>query len=179
MSRISSVTQEGASAPVKELYAQIQKKMGKVPNIFLHMGNSPQVLTAFIKLNELTEQLSLPRNLQELIALGVSEANHCNYCVSAHSAIAKHMGIQEQDVLQARKSEHPDAKTTAILRFARSIVEKHGQVSDNEVAHLKAQGVSDRELAEIVLVVVSTIFTNYFNNAFKTEIDFPLAPKLA
>jgi len=179
MSRISSVAQEGAAAPVKELYAQIQKKMGKVPNIFLHMANSPQVLTAFMKLNELTEQLSLSRNLQALIALDVSEANHCNYCLSAHSAIAKHMGIQEQDVLRARKAENPDAKTAAILRFARSIVEKRGQVSDSEVAQLKAQGVSDREVAEIVLLVVLSTFTNYFNNVVKTEIDFPPAPKLA
>ena len=178
MNRVKPVTVEQAPPAIKPIFDQLKQMMGRVPNIFLNMANSPSTINAFMTLNQLVEKTSLSPNLKTKLALVVSQANHCNYCLSAHSAIAKNMGLQEQDILQARKGEAEEKKADAILKFAKSVVEKHGAVSDQEVANLKAQGVSDQEICEIVLVITLNTFSNFFNNVTNTEIDFPLAPKL-
>jgi alkylhydroperoxidase family enzyme len=65
-------------------------------------------------------------------------------------------------------------KTAAALQFAQAVVEKHGQISDTDFQSVRAAGFSEGEIAEIVAQVALNIFTNYFNNVAKTEIDFPL-----
>src|SRR5262249_32387864 len=131
-----------------------------------------------LQMVEMCDRTSLPKNLRQEIALVVAETNSCNYCLSAHSQIAKLFGINEQEILSARKAQSSDSKWQAILRFAKMVVEKHGQVADQEMQELKNSGVSDKELCEIMLVINLNMFTNYFNKVTNTENDFPPAPKL-
>lgn len=178
MQRIQVVSKENASDKVKSLYDLLQKKLGKVPNIFLTMGHSPLALQAFLALSDLVEKTSLSPEIRSKLALIVGQTNNCNYCLSAHSAIAKAMGLQDADILNARKANAQDKKTQAILRFAKSVVEKRGEVTDKEVQELKQQGVTDQQIVEIVLVITLNNFTNYFNKVAGTQIDFPPAPSI-
>jgi alkylhydroperoxidase family enzyme len=43
-----------------------------------------------------------------------------------------------------------------------------------EVETLRAAGVSDQEIVEVIAAVAVNIFTNYFNHIAGTEIDFPV-----
>ena len=73
-----------------------------------------------------------------------------------------------------------DAKADAALRFARRVAETHGQVSDAELATLRAAGFDDAEVIEIVVNVALNVLTNYVNNVAQTDIDFPkVSAKLA
>lgn len=178
MSRVETLPQNKASPAVQELYKAIEKKMGKVPNIMQTMGHSPAVLKGYLGLNDAVSQTSLNPKLREEIAIIVGQTNHCNYCLSAHSAIAKGAGISDNEILQARKGLSSDPKTQAILAFAKTVVEKKGAVNDQDVADLKAKGVTDAELTEIILAISLNMFTNYFNHITDPKIDFPVAPKL-
>ena len=178
MDRVSPVAVEKAPAAVKPTFDVIQKKMGRVYNMFRNMANSPETLNAFLQLNEMCDRTSLPKNLRAEIALVVAQTNNCNYCLSAHSQIAKLFGINDQDILWARKGQSQDNKWQAILRFAKAVVEKHASVSDQQVQELKNSGVSDKELCEIMLVINLNMFTNYFNKVTNTENDFPPAPSI-
>ncbi len=86
--------------------------------------------------------------------------------------------MDEEAIFEARRGSSADSKEDAILKFASQIVETRGIVSDEQVANLKGQGVSDGEIAEVVGNVALNIFTNYFNHVAGTEIDFPVAAKL-
>ena len=66
----------------------------------------------------------------------------------------------------------------AALAFASKIVQKRGQVTDADIAALRQHGFTDGDITEIIANVVLNIFTNYFNIAAGTEIDFPVAPAL-
>jgi uncharacterized peroxidase-related enzyme len=178
MSRVKPVSVDEAQGEVKTIYQSLQKKMGKVINIFLNMGNSAPALKGFLGLSEAAEHTSIPPNLREKIALIVGQINHCEYCLSAHSAGAKRLGISEQDILKARHGEAEDPKNQAILKFAKIVIERRGQVSNQDVASLKAAGVSDAELVDIILLINVNIFTNYFNLITDPKIDFPIAPQL-
>jgi len=179
MSRINEVKPEQAQKEVKDIYKSLEQKMGRVPNIFLNMGNSAAVLKGYLGLSDAVGQTSLPPKLREEIALIVSQANNCRYCLSAHSAIAKGLGVPDQEVLLARQGQAKDPKTQAILKFAKSVVENRGNVSNQDVASLKAAGVTDQQVVEIILIIALNMFTNYFNHITDPKIDFPVAPELS
>src|SRR4051794_16689812 len=101
MTTVKTVAKNEASGEVKTLYAQIEKNLGKIPNIFLNMGNSPAVLKGYLNLSEATTQTSLPAKLREQIALIVGQINQCNYCLSAHTAIGKMSGLSETEIMKA------------------------------------------------------------------------------
>jgi len=178
MSRIKPVSVEEAKGEVKELYHSLQQNMGKVFNIFLNMGNSATTLKGFLALSDAANHTGLAPKLCEQIALTVAQTNHCQYCLSAHTTIAKGKGMNEQDILKSRHAETSNAKDQAILKFVKQVVDNRGHVSNQDVAGLKAAGVNDNELVEIILVVLVNMFTNYFNLITDPKIDFPLAPEL-
>jgi uncharacterized peroxidase-related enzyme len=178
MTRVQPVTKDKASPEVAAIYSTIEKNLGKVPNIFQNMGNSAALLKGFLGLSEAAGHTSLDAKLREEIALIVAESNHCNYCLSAHSAMAHAAGIAQQEILDARHGKSSNPKKNAILAFAKVVVEKKGHVSDSDVAALKAAGIDDKEIVEIILVIMVNMFTNYFNHITDPKIDFPVAPKL-
>ena len=53
-----------------------------------------------------------------------------------------------------------------------------GHVDDADVAALRAAGLDDEEIAEVVGHVAINVFTNLFNSAARTDVDFPAAPPL-
>lgn len=178
MSRVKPISPEEAQSEVKAIYQDFEKKLGKVPNIFLNMGNSAAALKAFLGLSEAADQTSLSPLLREQIALVVSQVNHCQYCLSAHTAIAKGLGVKEQDILSARHGESQETKSHAILKFAKTVVESRGHVSNQDIATLKAAGVNDQELVEIIVLIILNMYTNYFNLITDPKVDFPHAPEL-
>lgn len=177
MTRVHSVTEEKASPKVKLIYDLLHKKLGRVPNIFLNMGNAPAVLEGYLALSDAVNHTSLSPKIREQIALVVGQANHCNYCLSAHSAIAGSLGLKEADILSARKGNSSTPKDQAILQFAKKMVDNRGHMKDAEMIELKNAGVSDEEMLEIVMIVSLNIFTNYFNHLTDPVIDFPEVPQ--
>ena len=178
MSRIDAISPDAATGELKTIYDDMKSKLGKVPNIFQHMGNSPAALTAFLTFNQSLSKLSLPSKLREQIALIVGQENKCGYCLSAHSTIGKGAGLTDDEIERSRKGESSDAKTNAILHFAKEVVDKRGHIADSDVETLKKAGVTDAEVVEIILVIGVNTFTNYFNHIVDPKIDFPLAKNL-
>ncbi len=179
MERIVPVDPQTAQGHTKELLDIVKTKMGLVPNMTRAMAVSPAVLEAYLGISGALTHGVLPPKVREQLALDVGEANHCDYCLSAHSAIARHHGLSESVVLDSRKGQSTDPKTDVLLRFARTVVEKRGMVADADVAAVREAGFGDAEIAEVVAHVALNTFTNYFNNVAATTIDFPKAPALS
>jgi alkylhydroperoxidase family enzyme len=53
-------------------------------------------------------------------------------------------------------------------------VKHRGHLPTTEVETLRAAGVTDQEIVEVIATVAVNIFTNYFNHIADTEIDFPV-----
>ena len=173
MSRIQQIAPEAATGKAKELLAAVQGKLGLVPNITRAMANSPSVLEGYLGLSGALGKGGLSAKNREQIALAVGQANQCDYCLAAHSAIGKMVGLTADQILDSRRGTAIDAKTDAMIRFARKVVNERGQVSDADVAEVRAAGLDDGAIAEIVANVALNIFTNYFNHVAETDIDFP------
>ena len=80
--------------------------------------------------------------------------------------------LREQIAL-ARLSRSSDPKDQAALELARALVEGRGEASDAEFARAQRAGFGDGEIGEIVANVALNLFTNYFNKAVGTVVDFP------
>jgi uncharacterized peroxidase-related enzyme len=173
MSRIPAINPSEATGKVKELLDAVQIKLGVTPNMARTMAQSLAVLEAYINFSNALGKGKLKAKVREQIALVSAEANQCGYCAAAHTAIGKMVGLNEDAILAAREASAEDAKTDAALKFARAIVERRGAVSDADLEAVKNAGFSEGEIAEVIANVALNIFTNYFNETAKTEIDFP------
>lgn len=173
MSRIHQIAPDSATGKAKELLDAVHGKLGLVPNITRAMANSPAVLEGYLGLSGALGKGSLSPKHREQIALTVGQANHCDYCLAAHSAIGKMVGLTPDQILDSRRGTAIDPKADAVIRFARKLVDERGRVSDADVAEVRAAGLNDGGIAEVVANVALNIFTNYFNHVAETDIDFP------
>jgi uncharacterized peroxidase-related enzyme len=173
MSRIHQIAPDSATGKAKELLDAVKGKLGLVPNITRAMANSPAVLEGYLGLSGALGKGSLSAKNREQIALAVGQANQCDYCLAAHSAIGKMVGLTSDQILDSRRGTAIDPKSDAVIRFARKLVDERGRVSDADVAEVRAAGLDDGGIAEVVANVALNIFTNYFNHVAETDIDFP------
>jgi uncharacterized peroxidase-related enzyme len=175
MTRLAALNPDQATGKTKELFIAIEGKLGMVPNMMRTMGNSSAFLEGYLNLSGALSGGSLGSKTGELIALTVAESNNCDYCLSAHSYIGANLvKIDAETLTAARNGNATNTKTEAILKFAKTLVNKKGLVDDTDVNTIKAAGVTEGEVGEIIGHVALNILTNYFNNTAKTEIDFPV-----
>jgi uncharacterized peroxidase-related enzyme len=178
MPRIKTISPESATGKAKDLLEGVHTKLGRVPNMMRAMANAPSVLDGYLHLSDALGKGSLSAKTREQLALAVSQANECDYCLAAHSAIGKMVGLTADQIRDGRLGTAVDSKTDALIRFARKLVDSQGRVNDDDVQDVRAAGFDDGAIAEVVANVALSIFTNYFNNVAGTDIDFPRAAGL-
>ncbi|HEX2668263.1 MAG TPA: peroxidase-related enzyme [Gammaproteobacteria bacterium] len=173
MPRIAPLAQPAGEA--KTLLDAVQSKLGATPNMFRTFAHSPAALNGLLGLFAAADAGSLGKPLVEKIALVVAEANGCQYCLSAHSYLGKHVAKLDDKALdQARTGRSQDAREQAALRFAGAVLEERGHVSDAELKAVRDAGFSDAAILDIVTAVALNVLTNYANVVTQVEVDFPV-----
>lgn len=178
MSRLQAIDPASTTGRTEAMLEGVKNQLGRIPNLIRTFANAEVVLETYLGFSTLGNG-ALLAPLREQIALTVAELNECDYCLAAHTAIGKMVGLTDQQILDSREGSSVDRQEEAALQFARAVVEKKGRVSDADLSQVREAGYNDGEIAEIVANVVNNIFTNYFNHVAETEVDFPQAPALA
>jgi AhpD family alkylhydroperoxidase len=173
MSRIAAIDPSTAPATVKPLLDGVQKGMGVTPNLFRVAGQSPAALESLVAQFGAAGKGSFDARTREAIALTVSESNACDYCLSAHCLLGKRAGLNDDALANARVGKSDDPHLGALLKLARTIVDRRGRVGD-ALDEARRSGISDAEVVELVANVALTTFTNYLNEVAGTDIDFPV-----
>jgi uncharacterized peroxidase-related enzyme len=176
MPRLSVIEPTKATGRVQELFEGPLK--GKAFNIFKGLANAPAALEFYVATSQALNGASLSAAEREVIQLAIAEANACDYCTAAHSAIGKMVGLTEAQTLEARRGTMADPRLNALAHFALAIHEKKGFVSDEDLARFRSAGFNDGHVAEVVAVYAQALFTNYFNHVNRTEVDFPPVPAI-
>lgn len=173
MTRLQAVDPATASGAQKEALDQVAKKFGRVPNIFALMGNSPAAVKAYLCFNDAMGEGALDAKIKELIAIACAETHSCEYCLSAHMAIGKTVGLTDNELKKAQQIQSDDQKADAALTFVRNLLLRRADLPDSDIDALKSAGFTDGEIVEIIATVSINVLTNYFNLVARTEIDFP------
>jgi uncharacterized peroxidase-related enzyme len=105
-----------------------------------------------------------------MIAVVVSSANHCYYCLVAHGQAVRQLSgdaaLGELLVMNYRAAKLP-RRQRAMLDFAHKLTTRPDEVGEPDRAKLKRAGCSDREIWDIAAVA------SFFNmtNRMATAID--------
>ncbi|MER9757123.1 carboxymuconolactone decarboxylase family protein [Mesorhizobium sp. M0166] len=173
MPRTAALKSEQVPTDCKLTLDAFSKNIGFTPNMMATFAQSPIAFNAWASLlGSLSKALDV--KTRDSIGLAVSEVNGCNYCLTVHSFTAEHMAkLPTDEIMLARKGHASDPKRNAAVQFARKVIETRGHVSDADLKAARDAGYTDANVMEIVALVAMYSLTNFFNNVFDPENDFP------
>lgn len=173
MSHVNLIDPTIADGERKALLDEITGAFGTTPAMFRAVANSPAALRSMWGSFGALGGGVLPAKLGEQIAVAVADRNRCDYCLAAHTALGRKAGASSEEMAAAQAGRSEDPRTAAILAFALELVEDRGALSGETLAEVRAQGVTDEEIVEVIAHVALNLFTNYVNVALETPVDFP------
>jgi uncharacterized peroxidase-related enzyme len=173
MSRLQPVDPSTATGKAKDLLDAVKAKLGIVPNMTKVMASSPVVLESYLAFSGALAGGLLDAKTREALALLTAQQNGCDYCLSAHTAIGKMVGLNDEQIVASREGNGLNPKATAALTLAERVLATKGEISEADLKTAKAAGLSEGEIAEVIAHVALNVFTNYFNVATDVDIDFP------
>ncbi len=177
MKTLKALTSNQVDESTQQVFSAIKSKVGMLPNLYAAMGNSPQLLKGFLTFEETLKAGVFSAKENEIIALAVSQANECNYCLAAHSTIGKMLGFSDNEVIDIRLAKS-DEKTNALFNLATELTEQRGKTSQEAINDFLAVGYSHKALTELIGMVAIRSITNYLYSNGDFEIDFPKAANL-
>jgi uncharacterized peroxidase-related enzyme len=173
MSRLTVPAPEDVPVGTQGILDNVGTMFGFVPNMFKTLASNPTVLDVVMSLQGTTARV-LDAKTRHTIALAVSQANGCSYCLAVHSYVSSEFGgMSNDDITLARSGSSTDPKRAAAARFAQQVVNSRGQVSDAELAAVRDAGYTDPQILAIVTVAVQFLLTNFINNVNQTDVDIP------
>jgi uncharacterized peroxidase-related enzyme len=173
MPRIVIPKREEAPAESKPILDNVDKVLGFVPNLHRLMSISPNALSGWANLMKSLSK-TLDVKTRDGIALAVSEADGCDYCLAAHSFTAGNLAkISADEIELNREGRSSDTKRQAAIAFAKALIETRGKVSDAQFAAVRDAGWTDANIVEMIALTAQFLLTNFMNNAAQTPIDFP------
>jgi uncharacterized peroxidase-related enzyme len=166
MTKFTVHTMESAPALSRPLLEGIKRAFGFVPNLYAVFAESPAALQGALSIGEAYAKSSLSPVEQQLVALAVSEANDCEFCVAAHSTLARNVAKADPALVAAARNREPleDARLDALVTFARKLVERRGFVADADLAAFLAAGYTKAQILEVLLGVGMKTFNNYVDH---------------
>lgn len=162
----------------QKYFAKCDEKLGFVPNVLAAYSFDATKLRAFtVMYNDLMlGESGLSKLEREMIAVVVSSANRCYYCLTAHGAAVRQLSgdpqLGEMLVMNWRTAPLP-ARQQALLAFAHKLTATPAEVGETDRNALRAAGFGERDIWDAASV---TGFYN-FTNRVATAIDMMPNPE--
>ena len=151
----------------KKYFAICEEKLGLVPYVLRAYTANLEKLRNFsrfyntLMLDE--ENCGLTKLEREMIAVVVSSANHCYYCLVAHGQAVRQLSgdpqLGEMMVMDYRVAEL-DRRRRAMLDFAWKLTLTPHDIGDDDRQGLRDAGFTDQDIFDIC---DTTAFFNYTN----------------
>jgi len=172
MVKFTLYSQDNAPQGSKQLLEKSMKLFGMIPGLHAVMAESPQMLEVYQLAHESFANSSFTADEITVVWQSINVENECNYCVAAHTGIAKNMKVSDEisDALR-NKTVLPNERLQVLRSFTLSIVRLRGKVDDDEVQAFLDVGFTKRQVLEVVLGYAHKVMSNYTNHLVKTPID--------
>ena len=174
MARIPPVDESQMDDQTRGILAAAEEMLGFSPNDGRLMAHAPDVMRAFLKLNQaIYAPGEVAPELKRLIGLVTSTAAGCTYCQSHTQFSAHRMGVPEEklkDVWGYATSEYFSDAERAALTLAMKAGQSPSGVGDEDFAEL-ARHFSVPAQIEIVAVISLFGFLNRWNSTLGTDLE--------
>ncbi len=157
-------------ADLRALFDRCVEKLGFVPNVYSAYSRKPERLRNFVKMyNEIMLSPSgLSKLEREMVAVVVSSANRCYYCLVAHGAAVRMLSgdaqLGEMMALNWRVATL-DARQHAMLDFAWKMTTTPWLVDDADRAALRDAGLSEEDMFDLAETVAFFNLSNRMASA--------------
>lgn len=157
-------------ADLRALFDRCVEKLGFVPNVYAAYSRKPERLRNFVKMyNEIMLSPSgLSKLEREMVAVVVSSANRCYYCLVAHGAAVRMLSgdaqLGEMMALNWRVAKL-DARQNAMLDFAWKMTTTPWLVEDADRAALRDAGLSEEDMFDLAETVAFFNLSNRMASA--------------
>jgi len=170
--KLEVLDQNHAPEAARPLLQKAEQKYGFVPNILGVMANSPALLEAYMALSQIFEKTGFSAAEKQTVLLAVSTENACDYCRAAHSAIARMQGVDEAVIKAIGNGDTlPDAKLEALFKFTRTMVDKRGRPSDEDLRAFLGAGYDEAQVQDVIVGIGMKTLSNYNNHIAATPLD--------
>ncbi|MEX1994735.1 MAG: carboxymuconolactone decarboxylase family protein [Steroidobacteraceae bacterium] len=159
-----------ASKPILE---GVAKELGFVPALYAGLAESPTALRIYLDTSRAFGASSLTPVEQQVVLLAVSVANGCEFCVAAHSFIARNLVKVPSPVVDAlrAKGRLPDSRLHELAQFTRRVVTDRGWVPDAAVEEFLSAGFTRAQVLDVIVGVSHKTLSNYANHLLRTPVD--------
>ena len=171
MSLLKVATIEEAEGEVKEIFQEIEATFGMLPEGISFWSLNPKALKAqWESIKAVFSKDEDSQKMHTIIRYLVSEKNHCEYCVGLNGAMLMNMFSMSEEELKALgnnlESANLTPKNQALLELAMSAIVEPKAVNNDKLQELRAMGISEEEMFNIVLsasqmLVVNTLFDTF------------------
>jgi uncharacterized peroxidase-related enzyme len=165
ISKLGICPESDLADDLKLIWAKCNEKLGYVPNVFKTLSLKPQRLRDFMQIfNEIMlSESKLSKLDREMIAVVVSSANRCYYCLVSHGAAVRKLSgdpqLGEMLALNYRVAE-VSPMMRAILDFAHKLTVTPAEVVEADRDALRAAGLSSEDIFDVAQVVALFNFSN-------------------
>lgn len=148
MAWIETIAPEQAQGELAELYRRIAGARGGVADIHRAQSLNPRVLAAHFEHYKaiMFQPSPLSRAQREALAVVVSRANGCEYCVGHHASALAQLP--------------PEALDPRLEAWATRVARTPEQCSAADLEELRAIGLSERAILDAILTVAYFSFAN-------------------
>ncbi|ANC71138.1 peroxidase-related enzyme [Deinococcus radiodurans] len=170
LSFLAVPTEDNAHEGVKKLWSKAEANMGFVPNVFRAQAlNGEQFLAWWNYFNLLVnKEGGLSNAERELLAVVVSGLNRCVYCAVSHGAALREFSgdaVKADAVAVNWRQAELSEREQAMCAYAEKLTLRPAEMTEADLAPLRAAGLSDEAILEAVQVIAMFNMTNRVSSA--------------
>ena len=165
MAFIRQIEHEASDGDLRAFYDDVVSRAGSVPNVVKLSSLKPPAAIAAQDLYQsvLYHDSGLSMLEKEMVSTLVSSINGCAYCVAHHGAAVERLAGSANSaawVTFAWRQADVDERTRAMLAFTEKLTANPDTLGETDVAALRAVGLSDEDVLDLVQLVA---YFNYVN----------------
>jgi uncharacterized peroxidase-related enzyme len=150
----------GAEDEVRAWYDEQTARWGYLPNYAAVFSSRPEVARAWTTLNTAVRD-GMDRRRYELATIAAAQTLRSTYCTVAHSKFLRDACHDEPTMLSIAADPGGaalDATDQAVIAFARKVASDAAAVEQHDVDALRAVGLTDDDIVDIVFAVAARCF---------------------
>ncbi|HYJ70883.1 MAG TPA: carboxymuconolactone decarboxylase family protein [Actinomycetota bacterium] len=172
MAFIEPIPEEDAEGATAEMYAADLDEDGYVANSTKAFGHRPAVFAAWRQLGS-TIGGSMDRRRYELATVAAARVLRSSYCSLGHGKVLaeQFLGAERTIALATGAVDALDPLDAEIVRFATLVTREPASVTASDMERLRALGLSDEEILDVVLAAAARCFFSTVLEALGVQAD--------
>jgi alkylhydroperoxidase family enzyme len=153
---------------------QLQHVFGVIPNIVAAIANSPKLINSLVGVFQQVHSSSLTEQETQIVLLTDAVANSSTYAVAFHTTLALQQGVSPEQTDAIRDRRAPaDKRFAALSTLAKTMIEKRGHLSEQELDSFIAAGFTKEQVLEVIAIVAASTITNYAGTITNPPLEDP------